>query len=137
MLALAKKANYPPFLFVRYMLEGLTNIPKPDIGKAVANPNQIIFDSSILQPMYRHSEDNISFVGDKGRQLTPPFTTRLAQELHQASTMDPLCGPRHDVARRMVGVEFEVVLEKHLSTIGKLNYQSYRSRHLCGDYNYF
>eukprot|EP00977_Amphora_coffeiformis_P026952 scaffold31831_cov168-Amphora_coffeaeformis.AAC.3 len=116
MLTLAKKANYPPFLFARYMVEGLTHIPKPDIGKAVANPSQMITDSSVLQPLYRRSEE-VCMGGDNG-QLLAPFTTRLAQELHQALTMDPLCGPRHDVARRMVGVEFEVVLEKQLSSIG-------------------
>ena len=119
-LALAKKANYPPFLFTRYIVEGLTNLPKPDIGKAVANPHQMMNDASILQPAYRRSEEMTRITGDRGQQLLPPFTTRLAQEVHQASTMDPLCGPRHDIARRMVGVEFEVVLEKHLCSIGKL-----------------
>lgn len=114
-LSLAKKANYPPFLFARYMLEGLTNFPKNDISKAVTNPIQMIEDSSVLKPALLRSEGN---GGDA--ILSYPFRTRLAKEIHQAANCDPLCGPRHDVSRRMVGVEFEVVLEKQLSSIGML-----------------
>ena len=115
-LALAKEANYPPYLFSRFLVEQITSIAKSDLAAAVANPAQYLDDPSILKPLYRPSSEQDT----KGQQPSAlPFTTRLAQHVHEAVTSDPLCGPRHDVTRRMVGVEFEVVLEQQLSALGK------------------
>lgn len=92
--SLAQKANYPPALFARFVLEHLTTLSKPELTQAMA----------VLKERYRQSE---------------ALTTRLAADTSQAVACDPLCGPRHDVARRMVSVEFEVVLEHQLAAIGK------------------
>ena len=115
-LTLAKEANYPPFLFARFMVEHLTSLPKNDVGAAVTHPGQYLTDVSVLRLMYRQDAE----AQQKPLSFNSPFSTqRLAQEIHEAAMADPLCGPRHDVARRMVGVEFEVVLEHQLSDLGK------------------
>lgn len=108
-LTLAKEANYPPYLFARLLVEQITNLAKSDLGAAVASPAQYLVDPTILKPQYRSLSE----------QNTQAMMARLAQQVHKAVTRDPLCGPRHDVARRMVGVEFEVVLEQQLSALGR------------------
>ena len=113
-LALARQANYPPYLFARFMVEHLTTLKKTDISAAVMNPMLYLSDPSILlqQQQLEPSQQ---------KTITNSDTTtarRLARDIHEAVTSDPLCGPRHDVARRMVGVEFEVVLEHKLSALG-------------------
>jgi uncharacterized protein (UPF0297 family) len=48
-------------------------------------------------------------------------TTRLAKEILDAIESDPLYGPKHDRARHMIGIEFEVILEETLKIMGKNN----------------
>jgi hypothetical protein len=109
-LSLAKSANYPPYLFARFFVESITDLARPLIGDAVSHPAEKIPDPSIIKPAYRHSEGV--------RQPSASYPTRLAQELQEAVQVDPLYGPRHDVSRRHVGVEYEVVLETQLASIG-------------------
>lgn len=45
-------------------------------------------------------------------------TTRLAMEVKEALDSDPLYGPTHDRWRHTVGIEYEVVLEDMLQTLG-------------------
>jgi hypothetical protein len=121
-LSLAKYANYPPYLFARFFVESITDLARPLIGDAVSNPEEKIHDPTIIKEAYRHSEGV--------RQPRAPYRTRLAQELQEAVQVDPLYGPRHDVSRRNVGVEYEVVLETQLASIGKLRYSCKRRHHL-------
>jgi len=44
--------------------------------------------------------------------------TRLAREVREATTFDPLYGPLHDKERHIVGIEYEVVLEQELHSLG-------------------
>ena len=46
-------------------------------------------------------------------------TTRLAIEVERALLSDPLYGPKHDRQRNTIGVEYEVVLEDMLRSMGK------------------
>ena len=95
-LALARQANYPPYLFARFMVEHLTTLKKTDISAAVINPMLYLSDPSILlQQQLEPSQQ---------KTITNSDTTtarRLARDIHEAVTSDPLCGPRHDVARRV------------------------------------
>eukprot|EP00934_Nitzschia_sp_Nitz4_P004059 Nitzschia sp. Nitz4//scaffold150_size53981//12331//13028//NITZ4_006672-RA/size53981-augustus-gene-0.33-mRNA-1//1//CDS//3329537056//4049//frame0 len=45
-------------------------------------------------------------------------STRLAQEVMEVLAVDPLHGPHHDHRRRMVGIEYEVLLEQRLTAMG-------------------
>ena len=120
-VSLAKSANYPPYLFARLMVESLTTISKSDISKAVSNASSYLTDLSVIHQAYQHSEQQQVLPSPQvGETASPsPFPTRLARELHQAVSLDPVSGPRHDAARRRVGIEYEVVLERKLSLIGK------------------
>ena len=44
--------------------------------------------------------------------------TRLAQEVQQAISSDPMYGPLHDRQRHFSGIEYEVALESELSKLG-------------------
>lgn len=48
--------------------------------------------------------------------------TRLAAEVKEALDADPMYGPKHDRWRHTVGVEYEVVLEESLKSLGKYNF---------------
>lgn len=106
MLAIAKAANYPPFLTARLLLEHLTNLTPKALTQAVKNPLVHLQDASILKKEFARSEED------------PP--TRLAREVDAAVRCDPLHGPRHNAARRLIGIEYEVVLERQLASIGML-----------------
>jgi hypothetical protein len=45
-------------------------------------------------------------------------TTRLALEVEEAIGADPMYGPIHDRQRHSIGVEYEVVLEDMLQSMG-------------------
>jgi hypothetical protein len=106
-LEIAKAVNYPPFLMARLLLEQMTTLPAKMLGTVVKDPMSQLQDAkSILKDTFVSSEDD---------QISP---SRLGFEIHAAVTNDPLCGPRHNVLRRMSGVEFEVVLERQLAAIG-------------------
>lgn len=48
----------------------------------------------------------------------PSVTTRLALEVEEAIDADPMYGPIHDRQRHSIGVEYEVVLEDKLQSMG-------------------
>ena len=122
-LALAKQANYPPYLFCRFMVEHLTNLKKTDISAAVTNPMQYLSEKNNPSILLKHSRQPPTTTTTTSQAADSDTTARqrLARDVYEAVTADPLCGPRHDVARRMVGVEFEVVLEQQLSALGKFS----------------
>ena len=58
-----------------------------------------------------------------------PNTTRLANEVIAAIKSDPLYGPKHDRARHMIGIEYEVILEETLKSMGKASSRLCRTQH--------
>ncbi len=45
--------------------------------------------------------------------------TRLAKEVQEAISLDPLYGPRYDRERQIIGTEYEIVLEQTLRSMSK------------------
>jgi len=108
---LAKKANYPPYLFARYVLAEATTIPKKSLTEAMRNPERQLVSIDVISPEYHPSE--------QVKRPTEGFSTRLGMEIREVIDCDPMYGPRHDRDRQMVGVEYEVVLEHYLREMGK------------------
>ncbi|GKY96048.1 hypothetical protein MPSEU_000565000 [Mayamaea pseudoterrestris] len=102
-LSLAKEANYSPHLFSRYLVEALTQFKSKKLTDALRNPEVHLVDANVFQEKYRLS------------QIT---SNRLAREVLEAQQADPLHGPRAEVQRHMLGIEFECVLEYQLRQIG-------------------
>jgi len=88
-LSLAQKANYPPYLFCRILMEHLMPMPKKALTQALRDPLARIEDE------------------------------RLAKEVKEAMEADPLHGPVHDRQRHMIGIEYEVYLEEALKKLGE------------------
>lgn len=113
---LSRLANLPPYQMARLFVEHLTDVPKPHIGHVVMHAMQILDGGQ--------NDDNVRapvLVIPPAWEVETEYNItarRLAQEVQTAVDMDPLYGPRHDLARRMIGVEFEVVLETQLTQMG-------------------
>lgn len=108
---LAIQANYPPYLFARYIVEALTNAGKKDLTKAMRDPvKELTLD--LIDAKYQKSERKS--VEHTGASTTP----RLAAQVQHALGCDPMYGPLHDKERHVVGVEYEVVLEHYLKQTG-------------------
>ena len=92
---LAKKVNYPPYLFARFVVEAVAVLTggnkKKSLAKAMRDPEQ--------------------FLGK--------HDARLAKEVRDAINTDPMYGPFHDKRRHVVGIEYEVVLEFKLEAMGE------------------
>lgn len=119
---LAKKLNYPPSLLARSIVEKLTPFEKKELTKAIANPTRFL-SADVIHDQYRDSED-IEFGPDveledpfSGRKSTSQTLSRLAAEVLAATNSDPLYGPRFDRERNFVGIEYEIVLERALSSM--------------------
>jgi hypothetical protein len=114
---LAKRANFPPYLFSRYVVEavavttGLNS--KKGLTKAMKDPMNELGTLDKIAPEYHASEKQ--FAGDAASSTT----TRLAIQVKEAIDSDPMYGPQHDKERHIVGVEYEVVLEHYLLETGK------------------
>ena len=109
-IELARKANYPPYLFARFVVESVTGFSnkKKTLAKAMRDPKQHLTNDVILEE-YR---------GPIGLSTT---ATPLALQVAEAIETDPMYGPLHDRERHFVGVEYELVLEFELQSIGKLS----------------
>jgi hypothetical protein len=121
---LAREAAYPPSLFARCMLEGLTTLGKKGLTKAIKSPEATLNDPSIVLLQYRSSESGNSSVAGGSADVTraastgPP--TRLAREVREAINCDPLHGPDQDARRHLAGIEYELALEHQLTKMGTL-----------------
>jgi hypothetical protein len=109
--ALARKANYPPYLLSRFIVEATTTLGrnKKILSEAMRRPLELITNEVITEE-FRDVEQK----GDS--------PTRLAEETMRAIDSDPIYGPRYDKHRHLAGVEFEVVLEHKLRSMGELPY---------------
>ena len=110
---IAKKVNYPPYLFARYIVEAVAvstgGNKKKALAKAMRNPEQFLGNLDAISEDFRCTEPSTVF----------RTTTRLAQEVREAINADPMYGPVHDRDRHVVGIEYEVVLEFKLHAMGE------------------
>lgn len=81
---LARRCAYPPYLTARMLIEVLCGVPKAKVGDVVKAA-----DTAIADP-------------------------RLRRELREAMDADPDTGPANDRVRRIVGAEYELLLQRKL-----------------------
>jgi hypothetical protein len=121
---LAKRANFPPYLFSRYVVEAVAITAgvnkKKGLAKAMKDPLNELGTMDVIAPEYHASEKQ--FAGQSAS------STRLAIQVQEAIDSDPMYGPIHDKERHIVGVEYEVVLEHYLLETGKLFLEEIISR---------
>jgi hypothetical protein len=111
---LAKRANFPPYLFSRYVVEAVAVTvginKKKGLAKAMKDPMNELGSMDVIAPEYHASEKKFA---DQAAS-----STRLAVQVKEAIDSDPMYGPMHDKERHIVGVEYEVVLEHYLLETG-------------------
>lgn len=61
-LTLAKQANYPPYLFCRYIVEQVANIPngKRGLTQAMRDPMEELKSLDIIKDPYLEAEEKMS-----------------------------------------------------------------------------
>lgn len=118
-LQLAKKYNFPPVMFARSLLEQITDLPKKSITLALRNPEEHL-SADLIHEEYvdlEHGDIFDSFSNQKVN-LKDTSCTRLAKEVLEAISVDPIYGPRFDIQRNQIGVEYEILLERSLKVMG-------------------
>lgn len=119
-LSLARKSNYPPYLFCRILVEAITDMNggKRALTDAMRDPMAVLGDAKVILPKYIDSETIKRSEGFPriDPQSSKP-TTRLAQEVMEAIESDPMHGPRQDRLRHAIGIEYEAMLEKCLNEL--------------------
>lgn len=119
---MARKANVPPYLLCRHMVQRIANLtlrkqgdetynqkdPKKRLTLAMRDPIGVLGDHAIIRPEFGATEE---------AKITTQ-TTRLSREVAEALALDPLTGPEQDRRRHFVGIEYEVVLEQQLNVLG-------------------
>jgi len=133
-LNLAKKINYPPSMVARAIVEHVASFGaalnrRKVITEAIRDPIRILSSPTIIAEVYRGSERLLHTKAEEST-IRDPFSgqyifhsehnqiTRLAREVMEATQADPLYGPRFDKDRNFVGVEYEIILEQSLRTMG-------------------
>jgi len=140
-LQLAKKYNFPPSLLARAVIEHVTIYEKKKVTQALRDPLNKLSSAEVILEKHKLSESTSNkpksmpidpFTGNPMDMVdgllasTPtsssigvgvPQITRLAREVIDATNSDPLYGPRFDRERQYVGVEYEILLERSLSSM--------------------
>lgn len=145
-LQLAKKYNFPPSLLARAVVEHVTIYEKKKVTQALRDPLNKLSSTEVILEKYKKSEHlhsastMMNNVKPKSMPIDPftgnpidmvdgmltssasssagvPSITRLAREVIEATNSDPLYGPRFDRERQYVGVEYEILLERSLSSM--------------------
>jgi hypothetical protein len=126
-LSLAKKYNFPPSLLARGIVENITIFEKKEVTKAMKDPFVKLSSLENIFGPFRASEDAIQ--SENAEPLVDPFSgasvkcpiyaSRLAREVVEATNSDPLYGPRVEKERNYVGIEYEMILERALSSMSK------------------
>jgi hypothetical protein len=118
-LQLAKKYNFSPAMFARSLVDHITDLPKKSITLALRNPIEYL-TVDLIHEEYRDLENDLilidPFSGKK--EKVKNSCTRLAKEILEAVTSDPIYGPRFDTQRNQMGVEYEMLLERSLKVMG-------------------
>lgn len=113
-VTLAREVNYSPYLLARYMAEGISTFQGKMLSEAMRDPEGLLGSTKCIKDEFLASEANHSVAF-----IIPELpTTRLAGEVRDAITGDPLYGPMHDKERHIIGIEYEVVLEEELKELG-------------------
>jgi hypothetical protein len=109
--SLAKKVNYSPYLLARLIVETVAGLKKKTLAKAMRDPQLHLGSIDAIADEFRATETSSPVLQGTG-------TTRLAMEVQESIDMDPIYGPLQDKERHLVGVEYEVVLEFDLTSLG-------------------
>ena len=140
-VSLAKKYNFPPALLSRSIIEKVTTLQKKKISEAMKNPMDKLNSSSVVKQEHRISEASASSSSSSAdAKVYDPFSgeeiilscgsdsnsgtsnmTRLAKEVQEAISLDPLYGPRSDRERQIIGTEYEIILEQTLRSMSEYN----------------
>ena len=136
-LNISKKINYPPSMVARTVIEHVVSFDgaqtnrRKFVTEAIRDPIGKLSSPTMISEAYRGSERFLSSKTEEESTIKDPFsgkcichsehneTTRLAIEVMEALGADPLYGPRFDKERNFVGVEYEIILEQNLRTMGK------------------
>jgi CDAN1-interacting nuclease 1 len=125
-LDIAQQNRYSPYLFARVMVKEITNITgRKEITHAMRDPIGRLGHASAILDAYHESEHatgirhyNTSIDSFSNQPITTIPTTRLATEVIHVLEHDPLNGPLHDAERHRVGIEYEIILEQCLHSMG-------------------
>jgi len=127
-LSLAKKYNFPPSLLARSVVENITSFQKKRIKDAMKDPFVKLKFKDVILDQYQSSEPRSKSSTETECAMIDPFSglsmdnstqvTRLAREVVEATNSDPLYGPRFDKERNYVGIEYEMILERALRSMG-------------------
>jgi hypothetical protein len=125
-LSLAKQNHYPPYLFARSIVEEITHFRgRKGLTDVMRDPVGRLGDASIILEAYRDSEQVKSIIyHEEMRRDTFSNTpvqeapiTRLAKEVMDIISRDPMYGPKHDAERSRVGIEYEIILQQCLRSM--------------------
>ena len=124
-ISIAKKYNYSPSLLARAILGKISTFEKKRLTNAMKDPLGMIKSIEVILEDYRGTEEKC----EENPSIIDPFSgrpvvgslksTRLAREVLRAINSDPLYGPRFDKERNYIGIEYEVLLERSLSSMSK------------------
>mmetsp|Transcript_47287 Transcript_47287/g.71539 ORF Transcript_47287/g.71539 Transcript_47287/m.71539 type:complete len:336 (+) Transcript_47287:70-1077(+) len=132
-LTMAKSLNYPPYMLARLIVENIVasdSISRKEITGAMRDPVRKLGDANVISSRFKDSELHRGSIQRlfhspridpfSNQPIPPPSgpITRLAVEVMEAIDSDPLYGPRQDRERHSVGIEYEIILEQTLSSMG-------------------
>lgn len=118
-LNLARRYNFPPAMFSRLLLENVTDLPKKSISNALRNPQKYLSVEHLHADMQSFVSNPIILDPFSGKQIhLGKSCTRLSIEVQEAINSDPLYGPRFDIERNRIGVEYEIMLARVLKIMG-------------------
>ena len=95
------------------MVEELTQLHGKRLTEALRDPETCLATSLAIMEKYRDSETAVIHTQQDATM------TRLATEVLEVQYADPLHSPKAEVARHMLGIEYECVLEFYLRQMGE------------------
>lgn len=81
---------------------------KKGVTEIMRNPETYLENDNVIKSKLRASEEKVT-----------SSSFHFAEQVRDAIDTDPLYGTRHDNDRRMIGIEYEVVLEYNLKQYGE------------------
>mmetsp|Transcript_29262 Transcript_29262/g.50569 ORF Transcript_29262/g.50569 Transcript_29262/m.50569 type:complete len:298 (-) Transcript_29262:827-1720(-) len=111
MLGCASTSLLPEYLFSEKNGPNNTNIREGGGGETV-----LLLDNFSGKPLY--DGDAVLLANDNNHRRSTPLS-RLCLEVREAIDSDPMYGPRQDRERHNVGIEYELLLEQTLRSMGE------------------
>lgn len=122
---LATELRYPPYLLARLIVERLVDLKgKKGLTLVMREPKKMLMNEEVslkLDEELCANHSNLNLSAEQCKRSGINICYRLADEVQQAIDCDPLSGPRHEVERRRLGLEYEAKLEQTLTRLGKLS----------------